>query len=533
MKNYNSDVIIGKITIISCITLCIISIFIPIFSKGVWASYDAMAHYGRMIDINNQIKNHQFPPLFDWYSVDSIGYSWNMFYPPLSAYIQGIIGLLSFWSLSLNAQFKISIFIILAITFYVCYFISKKITSNSLKSLILSTLFVCSGSVLNNSFIRVDIGELCAIPFILMAIFGLHNIIFRTAFSWKYFPIGVSLTLLSNIPSFVVLIIGITIFLAFNIEKLINKSAMKLIFLSILSVVLFTSFFTIPVIFHYIKSDIFAFTGLPFSYPSMSDYTVDFENIFLGLKTSGLKTSDGLITSPGIPLILLFLLGFVYSYKFKNDIVLTGSLTCCLLFIFSLPLFPWAQLPEWIPAINLIQFPWRIIIFCTCLIAFYSSYTMQKINSTPYLTMILIIAAILTSYATVNANNNRYQSINKKLFEDYLPIDVHTGIKNLDAKSIKLAKERKSTSWNGVSYNIKGISGKFTTDIIGYNGYEMYIDGNKSETKKDHSGFLYVNVSNNERVEFSYSSSLTYYPWIISILFTILFITIPIAFPKK
>ncbi|EON4257820.1 hypothetical protein ACLKAI_004433, partial [Escherichia coli] len=93
----------------------------PCFIGDTFFSYDSMAHYIRMKDTNEQFLHFDMPPLFDYYSNSWYGYSWNMFYPPLSSYVMWAIKPLTFYSITDVSQFKASIGMIILISFLSMY----------------------------------------------------------------------------------------------------------------------------------------------------------------------------------------------------------------------------------------------------------------------------------------------------------------------------------------------------------------------------------------------------------------------------
>src|SRR5476651_2144044 len=94
--------------------------------EGIWFGHDRVAHFQRMISLNNELANHQFPPLFDYWSSGQFGYSWQLFYPPLTSFVFLIAKALTFNIPYIILQMKTVFFIILVIAFSSCFFAAKR-----------------------------------------------------------------------------------------------------------------------------------------------------------------------------------------------------------------------------------------------------------------------------------------------------------------------------------------------------------------------------------------------------------------------
>ncbi|EKY3195970.1 hypothetical protein RBA33_003241, partial [Cronobacter turicensis] len=276
------------------ILISIAAVLLPCFTDGTFYSYDAMAHYQRMKDINNQLYHINMPPLFDYYSDNWYGYSWNMFYPPLSAYLMGLIKVFSLYSISDVTQFKISIAAIIIIAFASMYLSSFTVLRCRYYAAIAAILFVGSGYFLNDAYIRIDAGELMAMAFAPLIIAGARAII-NDSKGKSLFPIGVLAVLISNIPSFIVCLIYITLYFAINARAVTNKKNLIYIAKCIIFVSASSLFFTTPLIYHFFKGDVFAFHALAVSYNTIGKFGVSItELIFSEPLTTGM-TTKGLV----------------------------------------------------------------------------------------------------------------------------------------------------------------------------------------------------------------------------------------------
>jgi len=173
----------------------------------------------------------------------------------------GVVKLITLYSISDANQFKATVGIITIIAFTSMYFASLKLLESKYYASIASILFICSGYFLNDAYIRIDIGELMAMAFAPMVIVGARAILIDGP-GKVLFPVGVLFILLSNIPSFIVCLIYAVLYFLINIKKSLTKRVLIILVKSITFVVSSSLFFTIPLIYHFIKGDVFAFHAL-------------------------------------------------------------------------------------------------------------------------------------------------------------------------------------------------------------------------------------------------------------------------------
>ncbi|UQY45312.1 hypothetical protein [Mixta hanseatica] len=498
----------------------------PCFMGGTFYSYDAMAHFQRMKDINNQLYHINMPPLFDYYSDNWYGYSWNMFYPPLSAYLMGLIKAFSLYSISDVTQFKISIAVIIIIAFASMYLSSFTVLRCRYYAAIAAILFVGSGYFLNDAYIRIDAGELMAMAFAPMIITGARAII-KDVEGKALFPLGVLAVLLSNIPSFIVCLIYITLYFTINVRMATNKQNLIYIAKCIIFVSAASLFFTIPLIYHFFKGDVFAFHALAVSYNTIGKFGVSItELIFSEPLTTGM-TTKGLVISSGLVLNILL---FCYLFKsFIPDSLGTKSIAIIALLFFaaSTNLFPWYMISEKTPLIRFIQFPWRLMLIAVPATVIVSVFFLKSINSTILNATILTFSFIFSFFPMQSAMQNRVDEIRHHEFHDYMNTDFE------DAKERNISKiqEIKNKpyllaiihSWSSITFKVSASeSGEIELPVMYYAGYQAKYNGSKIPVSSSEDGITIINGPIQGDVELSYNKLITLIPFIFSSLFILL-----------
>ncbi|ELY4349354.1 hypothetical protein ACVRUF_000338 [Cronobacter turicensis] len=504
------------------ILISIAAVLLPCFTDGTFYSYDAMAHYQRMKDINNQLYHINMPPLFDYYSDNWYGYSWNMFYPPLSAYLMGLIKVFSLYSISDVTQFKISIAAIIIIAFASMYLSSFTVLRCRYYAAIAAILFVGSGYFLNDAYIRIDAGELMAMAFAPLIIAGARAII-NDSKGKSLFPIGVLAVLISNIPSFIVCLIYITLYFAINARAVTNKKNLIYIAKCIIFVSASSLFFTTPLIYHFFKGDVFAFHALAVSYNTIGKFGVSItELIFSEPLTTGM-TTKGLVISSGLVLNILL---FCYLFQnFIHDSLETKSIAIIALLFFaaSTNLFPWHMISEKTPIIRFIQFPWRIMLIAVPATVIVSVFFLKRINSTILNATILTFSFVFCFFPMQSAMQNRVDEIKHHEFHDYMNTDFE------DAKETNISKIQEiknkpyilaiSHSRSSITFKLSvSESGEIELPVMYYAGYQAKYNGSKIPVSSSEDGIAIINGPIQGDVELSYNKLITLIPFIFSSL---------------
>ena len=419
---------INKKTAFYLVALISVYVFIyPALKSGIWLGHDISAHISRLMATNSEIQNGQYPFLFDFFNKYQFGYSWNIYYPPLSSFIFAATYPLHALGASVYEQFKTTSVIIIIICYAVTFVSVKNITNSSFIGFLTATIFTTSVYSANNFYIRASTGEMLAYSLLPSVICS--YIKFRDNCDFRYiYPISLSLILLSNIPSFLVCSIFILLMSAIDHRSLLSANHLKQACKIAVCFLLLTSFYTIPLIWSRIHDNIWAFNGLALDTLSMWKSAASLSSIITG-DDKIITTAKSLTSSQrsiGAIMVFMFVVSaFVYRKKGKFTSLLVSGLLSVFL---ATSLFPWYSLSNKIPLIGLIQFPWRFFIVAT----FAASLMCSKIialtmRKNAYISILIFFSLCLSSsYTTYNAILKNVDSVYPKslFFRDYMPANA-------------------------------------------------------------------------------------------------------------
>ncbi len=174
-----------KEKIITLICILVSSIFVSIPLLKFNAQYDdGIQHIYRLIGTSQSIqeKGLIFPVIMQ-NLCNGFGYSWNLFYSPLTSYVPLVFRIFGF---SFENCMKIFMFFTSIASGYAMYFFMKKILKNKENitdkrknaiAILGACLYILAPYRLNDMYIRVAIAELTSFIFIPVVFNGLYSII--------------------------------------------------------------------------------------------------------------------------------------------------------------------------------------------------------------------------------------------------------------------------------------------------------------------------------------------------------------------
>lgn len=519
-------------TLIMLLSFFVLAIlFITLLGKGMWAGFDDTAHYQRMISLNNELAHRQIPPLFDYWTPGSLGYSWQLFYPPLSSALFLLAKFITLNSADIFIQMKVVFFLLFIIAFASAYYAAKLEYSSSTAGALCAITFISSGYFLTNIYIRFALGESLAMSLMPLFIRGCSSLISDRKNIWLL-PLTTVGIFLSNIPSLAVIALFFVIFAAVNFRLIAIKDNILFFAISFLLIISISAFYWFPLLYHLRFSDIFAFSGMLNKYELLYQNTTSLTETLLSLPSTYGKSAPHKLLSVGIIQLIL-----AVAYL-KYGVSATGKkmVIIALLFIVATSnLTPWDKIPNSVPVLNLIQFPWRLLSCATAIIALHISGMLARML-TEKKTLVLIltcfcIAAMSPAVIKVFFIKRPPFTIGN-LYPDYL------NNSNLNPKykahiisreagfSVNPSAPITSTAFvNGYPEMIIHSSGLQTVMLpyIMYAGYYLNVDGQQTDITRLDSGLVGVTLNSGEHtVKLGYNSNIVIIPTLMS-LFSCLF----------
>mgnify|MGYP005790992759 CR=1 FL=1 len=261
-----------KNNFMACIFIIIISIIvsIPMFNPNFNMQFDdGIQHICRLIGTEQSIQEGQLIPVIMSKLCNGFGYSWNLFYSPITSYLPLLFRIFtSSYAMCLKLfMFAVSIASGFSMYFFIKKFLKEKnpskndkssIKNDEAKSIILddnkieliailaSVLFILLPYRLNDMYLRLAVAELTSFIFLPMVFNGLYSIINLKEKS-PLLVLGGAGMLLTHSLLTVYVVIFCGIYLLVNIKKIDKKTILTLL-INAGIILLLTSFYWIPLL---------------------------------------------------------------------------------------------------------------------------------------------------------------------------------------------------------------------------------------------------------------------------------------------
>ena len=325
---------------------------------------DGIQHIARLMGTMQSIEEGQVIPVIMSNFCNGFGYSWNLFYSPITAYIPLIF---SIFTNSFELMLKIFIVLVGFLSGIAMYEFVNKISQNRWAGLLSAIIYMCAPYRLTDMYMRMAVSELTSFIFLPIVFHGMYYV-FNTCSEnkqnkRKYLKNSLLLTLGASgliLTHSVIAMYTATIcfiFLLINIRTLKNKQVLKALTINILLILLITSFYTVPLLEHKLTTDYEVFKpGRMERTDALIYYKVD----LLGLIYTGNNTMSyevGLVSIIGLVLTIL-----AHKKVDKNirKLYWFSLVTGILCIIMSLRIFPFEKMPS---ILKMIQFTFRMLEF--------------------------------------------------------------------------------------------------------------------------------------------------------------------------
>jgi len=188
------------------------------------------------------IMEGQFPPMVMSEFCNGFGYSWNLFYSPISAYLPLLFILIG---CSYIGSIKCFLFLMVFLSGITMYHFIYKVTSNRGMAVIGAMLYMMMPYHINDVYNRVAIAEVASFVFLPMVFHGIYKVLHKETIA--VLVIGAVGMLLSHTVLTMYTAIMAAIYLLVSIPKT-DKTIWKKITTSTLLILLLTSFYWEPLL---------------------------------------------------------------------------------------------------------------------------------------------------------------------------------------------------------------------------------------------------------------------------------------------
>ena len=457
------------------------------------------------------------------------GYSWNLFYPPLSTYISAFFKI---FVEKFVTSMNLTVIFSLIVGSISMYKLVKDITQKNETAFITATIYVTSVYYIVDIYIRMAMGELMTLMFLPILARGLYNIFYGDKGKHYLITIGAAGILLShNISAMFTCIISIC-FLLIHIKQIFNKEnnfeILKKLCINAIFIIGIVSFFYIPFIESINNAEyLFNQDGKMASADTVLDNGLVFHQLIFGKAQWGISKElkngfkDEMPFNLGISILIpLLFTPFIYKKipkekrKIYNFSLITGLFTMYMATIY----FPWDKMPK---ILIMIQFSWRMLLYSNFLLSIVAGVNIEKLFTKVTIKEIFIILLILGVYTQYYLSNilvpyNEYDesylyekeeiqenAISSKLCSgfEYWPVKVKSSYLVTRSEGVivlsgdaEIINENKSGSH--MSFDIIKVNQDSEIELpyIYYIGYTVNLNGEKIDTKETENGFLRNNL---------------------------------------
>ena len=408
----------------SIIIILIASIFvcIPLMSKNIDMTYDdGIQHIARLMGTYQSIQEGQTSIMSNF--CNGFGYSWNIFYSPITALAPLIFKLLG---VSFTACIKLFMFVVIFLSGYFMYVFTKKVTNNNNVSIVAAILYILAPYRLTDMYIRNALAELASFMFLPMIFLGLYNI-FNEESNKKinlWLIIGAAgLTLTHTIITMYTAILAL-IYILINFKELKKKRIQKKLIVCTVLVLIITAFFWMPLLEHKLAAEYEVFKdGRMERTEVLVAYKLDFYRLFFT------KSNDYMIYDIGLVVLIgLVLTPFAVKkvketkyYKLYLFMLISGVICA----VMTLKIFPFEYLPK---TLKMIQFSFRLLEFTSFFFAFIAAINIGIVSKKFELKEVFIVLAVTmlltcpyTSYVRT------LQNFDESILWPSVPVTEQTG----------------------------------------------------------------------------------------------------------
>ena len=519
------------------IILLIISLIIsiPLLNKNFYIYVDdGIQHICRLMGTYESILEGQSFSVIMSEFCNKFGYSWNIFYSPLTAYVPLIFKLFTNSFIVMIKLFMIVITILSGITMF--EFINK-VTKNEKIALLGSIIYILAPYRLNDMYIRMALAELTSFVFLPIIFQGLYSLFNEEKKSWGILVIGAVGLVLTHIIMCMYTAIICFIYVLINIKKLKDKIILRNLIISLLFIIFITSFFWAPLLEHKLNAD----------YEVFKPGRMERENILIYYKLDliDLIHTDqdsmifeiGLVTIIGIVLSILAWEKIDKSYK---KIYIFSLIVGIISIIMTLKYFPFEKLPS---ILKMLQFSFRMLEFSTFFLSFIVAVNFGILIRNFRLRDVFILSLIaLFLVIPLNKNIKYKENIDESKLYPAVPVTKETGRVHIGCASFEYlpckafenldyikTRENKVYILSGnAQINDEEKNGTFMTfeikntekdtilelPYIYYLGYEVAFENNNEKailkTEESDNGFLQIKLDeiNNGKITVRYTGTI-------------------------
>lgn len=514
--------------IINYILIIIASIIIsiPLANKNLNIYRDdGIQHICRVIGTEQTLADKQFLPMIMSNLCNNFGYSWNIFYSPLTAYMSVMFRIFNF---SYVNCLKLCMFVIVLLSGLTMYKLTLRITKNKKLATLASIIYILAPYRITDMYIRTALAELASFIFIPIVFEGLYIIVNEEKKSYKLALGAVGLILTHQVIAMYTAIICFVYLIVF-FKKLKSKTVLKNIGVNLLFCILMTSFYWVGLLQHYLDTSYEVFVpGRMERKEILIFYKAKFSQLFITNSEQTMIYAIGLLSVIGLVLTPIAYKKIPKEYKKTYMFFL---ITGVILIGMTLSIFPFEKLPQ---ALTMLQFTFRLFTFTSFFFAFIVSTNfailIKNFKTFDIVVLLTISILLLVPYKSklyFNLQENEERLINGvRVTEntgrvhagmasmEYLPTKAFKNLKHianrkdevivLDNDEAVISDYTKQDS--NMNCRISNINKETTIELpyIYYLGYRVYANGQEIKYTESDNGLIQINIAQDSQIKVKY-----------------------------
>ena len=354
----------------------------------IFGFYDTAFHINRALSLESIFSS---PINFETFR--SYGMQVNNFYPWLTLY--PLFLLTKFTNLAIG--YNLFLYIVTLITLFICHYVMYEITKKHVTSSFFAIIYTTSSFRSVEIFLRGAMGELLAMSILPLILLGFIKLYDSKKESWVMLAISMTLLIYTHVLSVAMTMVMIIIALIIQFYR--KKKIEIFLIIKLIKAAIVTLLLSLAFIGPMIEQTLYQDLNRPY---------VDIlqkRAIYLG-KEFLIGSIDSELLSFGIGLTLLICL-IILTFNFKKLGILSKItyIMGIISILLCTKIFPWVALQN--TPLNIIQAPWRFMIFSTLFISFsvslFISPQLEKFSYTRRrnFILLLILAISILNYSSV------------------------------------------------------------------------------------------------------------------------------------
>ena len=478
----------------------------------IFGFYDTAFHINRALSLESIFSS---PINFETFR--SYGMQVNNFYPWLTLY--PLFLLIKFTNLAIG--YNLFLYIVTLITLFICHYVMYEITKKHVTSSFFAIIYTTSSFRSVEIFLRGAMGELLAMSILPLILLGFIKLYDSKKESWVMLAISMTLLIYTHVLSVAMTMVMIIIALIIQFYR--KKKIEIFLIIKLIKAAIVTLLLSLAFIGPMIEQTLYQDLNRPY---------VDIlqkRAIYLG-KEFLIGSIDSELLSFGIGLTLLICL-IILTFNFKKLGILSKItyIMGIISILLCTKIFPWFALQN--TPLNIIQAPWRFMIFSTLFISFsvslFISPQLEKFSYTRrrnFILLLILAISILNYSSVVNMvkemnfqGTYSNEQMENKLAEfenfDYVPIGYKKD--QLLLKNHQVTEDGQviyssfSPNKDEITFTFKSSKGKtIVLPVFGYKGLTVTVNSKNATVLKQGGPFVTVKSEsgiNKVTIRYSYT----------------------------